>query len=126
MAIIQINTRKTRIMKNYIKISILLLLLGCKSGSENNNKIGEVNQSTIGQHIERLASDEFQGRMPLTEGEVITINYLKEEFEKLGLQPGNGDSYFQDVPLVEITGTPSQKMTISGHNKDFDLKYLTD
>ena len=104
----------------------MLLLLGCKSGSENNNKIGEVNQSTIGQHIERLASDEFQGRMPLTEGEVITINYLKEEFEKLGLQPGNVDSYFQDVPLVEITGTPSQKMTISGHNKDFDLKYLTD
>ena len=43
-------------------------------------------------------------------------NYLKDEFDKLGLVPGNGDSYFQDVPMVEITGTPSQIMTISGKN----------
>ena len=113
-------------MKNYIKILFLLLLLGCKSESENNNSIGEVNQSTIGQHIERLASDDFLGRMPFTEGEVKTVNYLKEEFEKLGLMPGNGDNYFQDVPLVEITGIPSEKMIISGTNKVFGLNYFTD
>jgi len=113
-------------MKNYIKISFLLLLVGCKSGSENNNSISEVNQSTIGQHIERLASDEFLGRMPFTEGEIKTVNYLKEEFVKLGLLPGNGDSYFQDVPLIEITGTPSEKMTISGTDRDFDLNYFVD
>jgi len=43
-------------------------------------------------------------------------NYLKDEFDKLGLVPGNGDSYFQDVPMVEITGTPSEIMIISGKN----------
>jgi hypothetical protein len=44
--------------------------------------------------MERLASDEFMGRKPFTEGEAITVNYLKDEFEKLGLLPGNGSSYF--------------------------------
>ncbi len=53
-------------------------------------------------------------------------NYLKEEFEKLGLQPGNGDSYFQDVPMVEITGSPSETMRITGPKGDFELSYWTD
>ena len=86
----------------------------------------EVDQTTIGKHIERLASDEFLGRKPFTDGETITVNYLKDEFEKLGLSPGNGDSYFQDVPMVEITGTPSEHMVISGNNKKISLNYLKD
>jgi Zn-dependent M28 family amino/carboxypeptidase len=113
-------------MKNFMKILFLLLLAGCKTGSVSNTSIGEVDQSTIGKHIECLASDEYLGRMPLTEGETKTVNYLKDEFIKLGLQPGNGDSYFQDVPVVEITGIPSEKMSFSGPDGDFDLNYFTD
>ena len=113
-------------MKNCIKFSLLaLLVLGCKSGTEDNSAV-EVDQSTIGQHIERLASDEFLGRKPFTEGEVKTVNYLKEAFSKLGLLPGNGDSYFQDVPMVEITGMPSEKMTVSGADKHLDLNRFED
>ncbi|MFC2081088.1 M28 family metallopeptidase [Bacteroidota bacterium] len=82
--------------------------------------------STIGQHIECLASDEYLGRMPLTEGETKTVNYLKDEFGKLGLLPGNGESYFQDVPVVEITGIPLGNMSFSGPNRNFDIIYFTD
>jgi len=114
-------------IKNYLKILVVAVLF---SSCENNKKLNtnsvEVDQTTIGNHIERLASDEFLGRKPFTEGEVKTVNYLKEEFEKLGLLPGNGESFFQDVPMVEITGTPSENMTISGKNESFDLAYLKD
>ena len=72
------------------------------------------------------ASDDFQGRMPFTEGGHKTTAYLKQEFEKLGLKPGNGDSYFQEVPMVEIDGTPSEKMNITGNNQKFDLELLKD
>ncbi len=113
-------------MKNYLNFVILVLIIGCKSETNVNNIDIEVNQSSIGRHIERLASDEFSGRMPFTEGEVKTTNYLKEEFEKLGLESGNGDSFYQDVPLIEITGTPSEKMTISGANGELDLDYFDD
>ncbi len=121
-----INLKGISNMGKYVKISILLLLVGCKTDSKNDQDFVEVNQATIGHHIERLASDEFMGRKPFTQGEVKTVSYLKEEFSKLGLLPGNGDSFFQDVPMVEITGTPADKLKISGPNGDFDLNYLDD
>jgi Zn-dependent M28 family amino/carboxypeptidase len=52
-------------------------------------------------HIKTLASDEFEGRAPASQGEERTVAYLVEQFKALGLQPGNPDgTYVQDVPLV--------------------------
>ncbi len=113
-------------MKNYLKLLILVLCISCENDKKASTNIVEVNQTTMGNHIERLASDEFLGRKPFTEGEVKTVNYLKDEFEKLGLLPGNGDSFFQDVPMVEITGTPSENMVISGKNGSFNFESLKD
>ena len=112
-------------MKNYLKV-LALFSIAFISCEENNSEIIEVNQTTIGKHIERLASDDFLGRKPFTEGEVLTVNYLKDEFKKLGLSPGNGDSFYQDVPMVEITGTPSKNMTISSKKGNFKLNVLKD
>ena len=116
-------------MKKLVPISILLLLLGgCKSESKEDAATSgvQVDSITIGNSIQRLASDDFQGRKPFTEGEEKTTAYLKEQFSKLGLQPGNGDSYFQQVPMVAITGIPSEKMTISGKGKKIELQYFED
>ena len=44
----------------------------------------------------------------------MTVRYLEDEFKKLGLQPGNTDgTYIQKVPLVGITGTNSEPLTVS-------------
>ncbi len=74
------------------------------------------------EHIKTLASDEFEGRLPAGKGETLTINYLKNQFEKLGLRPGNGDSYFQEVGLVKVTGTPSEELHISGTGRGLVLQ----
>ncbi|MEQ8219227.1 MAG: M28 family metallopeptidase [Arenibacter sp.] len=113
-------------MKNYLKFLVLILFISCENDKKNTANLVEVSQTTIGNHIERLSSDEFMGRKPFTEGEVKTVTYLKEEFEKLGLLPGNGNSYFQEVPMVEITGTPSDNMVISGKNGSLHLDVLKD
>jgi hypothetical protein len=77
--------------------------------------------------IEILASDEFEGRAPSSPGEVKTINYLRDEFIKYGLEPGNGDSWFQDVPLVDITASTNQEMVFGGGSgEDITLTYLDD
>ena len=34
------------------------------------------------QHINKLASDEFEGRAPLSTGEELTINYLETHLKK--------------------------------------------
>jgi Zn-dependent M28 family amino/carboxypeptidase len=59
------------------------------------------------EQVTALASDEFEGRAPGTRGEAVTIDYLQQEFKKLGLEPGNPDgTYLQAVPLVGISSHP--------------------
>jgi len=59
-------------------------------------------------HVKRLASDEFEGRAPGTKGEELSVNYLADQFKKVGLTAGNTDgTYFQKVPLVGITPAPA-------------------
>ena len=52
-----------------------------------------------------LSSDAFEGRAPTTPAEEKTIAYIVERFKAAGLKPGNKGSWFQDVPLVEITAS---------------------
>lgn len=60
------------------------------------------------EHVTALASDEFEGRAPGTRGELLTIDYLQQQFRKLGLLPGNPDgTYIQHVPTVGISSHPT-------------------
>ena len=61
-----------------------------------------------------LASDDFEGRRPGTRGEEKTVAFLTAQFRKLGLKPGNGDSYVQQVPLVEILAAADATLTVGG------------
>ncbi len=39
------------------------------------------------EEVKILSTDEFQGRAPSSEGEEKTVNFLRDEFEKLGARP---------------------------------------
>ena len=73
-----------------------------------------------------LAGDDFLGRGPFTEGETRTVNYLTESFRNLGLEPGNGNSYFQDVPMVKITSTVPNEITLFNNENSLKLTYRKD
>ncbi len=64
------------------------------------------------ENIKTLASDEFEGRAPSSPGEEKTVNFLVEKFQALGLEPGNGDSYFQQVQLVDIMAGPDMMLYV--------------
>jgi Zn-dependent M28 family amino/carboxypeptidase len=67
------------------------------------------------EHVRVLSSDEFEGRAPGTAGEELSVNYLKQEFSKLGLLPGNPDgTYIQDVPMVGILSTMAASLEVGG------------
>lgn len=78
------------------------------------------------EHVRVLASDEFEGRAPGTPGEDKTVEYLKAQFQRIGLKPGNGDSYFQTVPMMETTADEATTMTIDVKGKPHALKFGTD
>jgi Zn-dependent M28 family amino/carboxypeptidase len=82
--------------------------------------------SDLEPNLVKLSSDEFMGRMPFTQGEEITVDYLENEFKNIGLEPGNGDSYFQDVPLVSIKTIPSSDMIVSSASETIILEGLKD
>ena len=64
------------------------------------------------EHVATLSSDDFEGRAPGTRGEQLTIDYLQQQFRKLGLEPGNPDgSYLQQVPTVGISSHPTMSYT---------------
>ncbi|MBM3284732.1 MAG: M20/M25/M40 family metallo-hydrolase [Candidatus Aminicenantes bacterium] len=70
-----------------------------------------------------LSSDEFEGRAPASPGEEKTVAFLEQEFRKLGLEPGNGDSFFQEVPMVVITADPSARLEVKAHRKSVSFAY---
>lgn len=78
----------------------------------------EISAEDFAAHIRVLASDDFGGRQPGSEGEEKTVDYLRDQFLRLGLQPGNGDSFFQTVPMIETRADPartSMKITVGAH-----------
>ncbi len=112
-------------MKHASLVLLILIAAACSTKTSEESSTATVSEESIGRHIERLASDEFMGRMPFSEGETKTVDYLEKEFSALGLEPGNNGSFFQEVPLVEITGTPSETMHITG-SEEFDLAFFDD
>ena len=101
-----------------------LIIFSC---SDNADQKAEIDAGgNILNHIKVLASDDFMGRKPFTEGETKTVNYIKDEFEKLGVEPGNGSSYFQDVELVEIEATNMSTMTVKGGENELSFTYKDD
>src|SRR5690242_18151638 len=53
--------------------------------------------------LRKISGDAFEGRKPGTIGERMSTAWIKDQFEQIGLKPGNGASWIQTVPMVETT-----------------------
>lgn len=101
-------------------VSVPLLLCACSASAPVAPLPAPVAAADYELHLGRLASDEFEGRKPGTDGERRTIEYLVAEFGRLGLEPGNGDSWLQQVPIVETTTASDASLSLGGRA----LRYL--
>jgi Zn-dependent M28 family amino/carboxypeptidase len=102
-----------------------VLLAGC-AGQRTPPPSAEIDETGYRDAVRVLASDEFEGRAPGTPGEDKTVAYLVGQFRKLGLKPGNGDSYLQSVPLVEIRAGSDATLVVSGRGATKTLEYAKD
>jgi Zn-dependent M28 family amino/carboxypeptidase len=67
-------------------------------------KLPDINTARVLTDIKKISSDEFEGRLPGTKGEELTVAYLIDQFKAMGLEPGNPNgSWTQPVPLVGLT-----------------------
>ena len=86
----------------------------------------DIDEALVRNDIRILASDDYAGRRPGTAGEDKTIAFLTDQFKKLALKPGNGESYVQQVPMVEITAGKDAKLSIAGRTGVQSLSYGKD
>ena len=92
-------------MKRLMLLPLALgLTAGCRGGDSGGGAGGPINAADIARHVQVLASDSFGGRAPSSPGEEKSVNYIRDQLTSIGLEPGNAGSFFQNVPLVEITG----------------------
>ncbi len=105
---------------------ITLGFFGCAKETEERRlppALESITAADLAEDTRVLASDEFEGRGLASEGETRTINFLRDEFRTIGLEPGNGGSFFQEVPLVRSTVDPSARLEIRSGKKTITFAY---
>src|SRR5215470_11578672 len=115
---------KKHILFRGAMIACVTFALSCSNDTARNNDspaapaeikaaLDSLTSDDLLRHIKTLASDEFEGRAPGTKGEELTVNYLTDQFKRLGLKPGNPNGeYVQKVSLVGYTPQPSASFTV--------------
>ena len=89
-----------------------LALAGCtqpdadtttEAAPETAPEMAVISEADLRARIATLSDDSFEGRAPATPGGIAASQWVADEMARIGIAPGNGDSYFQAVPLVEVT-----------------------
>ena len=114
---------KIRTATSFLAFTIILAACGgsddgagdMSSAADIAPAIESITAADLMRHIQRLASDGFEGRAPASPGEDSTVAYLTSEFQRIGLQPGNPDGTFiQNVPLVGFTAEVDASLMVNG------------
>ena len=84
-------------------------------------------ESLMREWIRTLGSDAFGGRMPMTEYEPKTIEYLAAQMQEIGLKPAFDGSWFQKVKTVGATcRLEKDRWRVKGAKKRVDLRQPED
>lgn len=113
----------------------LFLVTGCQSeeGTEQmvvdtpvalDTALAQADADRMLANITELSSDAFGGREPMSDGEKLTMDFIEERFQAMGLDPLFDDSYRQAVELVSIEADPATvQMTFHLDGKDRLVQY---
>lgn len=88
--------------------------------------VAPIAEATLKEVTKELSSDAYEGRAPGTAGEEKTVAYLARRFAAAGLKPGNKGSWYQDVPLVELTAKNVSPLVFTGAGAPLSLNYGPD
>ena len=87
-------------------LTLSLFLLGaCEKAARTRRYVPEdalatISQEALSAHLSYLADDSLEGREAGQPGYDLAAAYVSEQFAEMGLEPGGGDGWYQQVPLV--------------------------
>ena len=102
--------------KSLLLLSAMLLVLSCKKEATKEDIVAyasSITENELKDHLYIYASDEFEGRDTGEPGQKKAIEYLKKEYETLGINSLIEGNYFQNVPL-SIVKTPAVNISVNG------------
>ena len=77
--------------------------------------------------VRTLSSDAFEGRAPGSAGEDRTVEYIRAQYARIGLQPGGDDgTFFQTVPMTETSADPATRLRLQVAGEPRELAFGTD
>ncbi|HEU0055437.1 MAG TPA: hypothetical protein VFQ39_19755, partial [Longimicrobium sp.] len=76
-----------------------------------------VREFPIDAHLRFLSHPLLEGRAPGTRGGTLAMEYIRSQFERIGLEPVNS-SYLQPVPMVGLDPHPHLELVLPGGSVD--------
>tara|TARA_B110000003_G_scaffold266026_1_gene292490 strand:+ start:2390 stop:3952 length:1563 start_codon:yes stop_codon:yes gene_type:complete len=109
-------------MKKIILLaSALLVMFSCQKKATKEdivNYASSITQHELKEHLYIYSSDEFEGRDTGDPGQKKAVEYIKKQYEVLGVKPVIEGNYFQNVPL-NIIKTPKVAITYNGKSFNY-------
>ncbi|NZA25261.1 M28 family peptidase [Luteimonas sp. SJ-92] len=100
---------------------------GAPPAAETHAFSPEIAEGDFRELVRTLASDEFEGRAPGSPGGEKTVEYIRAQYERIGLQPGGEDGgWYQTVPMVETTADESTVLRLDSNGQARELQFGTD
>lgn len=113
-------------MKNFSPVFYLIIFIAASVQVYAQQALPEIDKEALKANTKELSSDYYLGRKPFTLGEQRAIQFIRKEFRKAGLKPGNGSSYFQSVPMMQTGISQVSSLKLSSENGEASLQYMKD
>ena len=81
-----------------------------------------ITQQGLKDKLTIIASAEMEGRETASPGQKKAAVYIESQFKKMGLKPGNGESYQQLYPVYQDELT-TRKIVVNGRNFEWDKDF---
>lgn len=110
--------------KLLIVITLFPLLTLAQSRKERKakEKADKITLADLETHIKYLADDKLEGRRTGTQGELLAMKYIAEQFAKNGLQPKGTDGFIQEFTINEGKQFDESSTSFSINDTKLELK----
>ena len=111
-------------MKKILLLVLPLVTTVAMAQKETPNvKFGNlITTQALKEKLSVLASADMEGRETATPGQKKAAAYIEDQFKRMGLKPGNGNSYQQYYPVYQDE-LESKSLSVNGKHFDWDKDY---
>jgi Zn-dependent M28 family amino/carboxypeptidase len=91
---------------------------------EGQTAVARITAARLAGHIRELSGDEYEGRGPATAGDLRTQQYLADQLDAIGLEPGGPEgSWVQEFDVVGITSEVPKSWSFQHGAQTLTLDY---